>query len=136
MPILIGIALAIAVGVFATIVGFDRSRGFYPVVLIVIASYYELFAAMGGPISALWQEAVILAAFIAVAVIGMRTSQWLIVAGLLAHGGIDAVHGLFIENAGVPVWWPAFCAAYDVAAAAWLATGIMLQPRSAGDQAP
>jgi hypothetical protein len=30
----------------ATVVGFDRERAFYPTVMIVIASYYVLFAAM------------------------------------------------------------------------------------------
>ena len=37
VPILVGIALAILVGVFATGVGLDRDRAFYPVVTIVIA---------------------------------------------------------------------------------------------------
>jgi len=31
------------------------------------------------------------------------------------------VHGQLIADPGVPVWWPAFCASYDITAAAWLA---------------
>jgi len=35
----VGIILALAVSVFASFVGFDRDRAFYPVIMIVIASY-------------------------------------------------------------------------------------------------
>ena len=39
----------------------------------------------------------------------------------MAHGVMDTFHGNVIENTGVPAWWPAFCAAFDVGAAACLA---------------
>ena len=45
MEYLVGVGLALVVAVFGTLVGFDRHRAFYPTVLIVIASYYGLFAA-------------------------------------------------------------------------------------------
>ena len=45
---LIGVALAAAVAGLATVVGFDRDRSFGPTILIVVASYYVLFAVMGG----------------------------------------------------------------------------------------
>ena len=48
MPYVIGIVLSGGVAVFARYVGFDRDRAFYPTVMIVIASYYVLFAAMSG----------------------------------------------------------------------------------------
>lgn len=38
MAYLIGAALAAAVGLLATVVGFVRDRAFYPTVMIVIAS--------------------------------------------------------------------------------------------------
>ena len=44
MEYLIGVILTLAVAAFAAVVGFDRERAFYPTVLIVIASYYALFA--------------------------------------------------------------------------------------------
>ena len=47
MEYLVGLILSLAVVGFATIVGFDRERVFYPTVLIVIATYYVLFAVMG-----------------------------------------------------------------------------------------
>jgi hypothetical protein len=46
MPYVIGIVLSLGVASFARAVGFDRDRAFCPTVLMVIASYYVLFAAM------------------------------------------------------------------------------------------
>ena len=48
MALLVGALLAFAVALFATITRLDRDRAFYPTVTIVIASYYALFAVMGG----------------------------------------------------------------------------------------
>ena len=48
MPYLAGIVLALTVSGLANLVGLDRDRAFYPTVLVVIASYYVLFAVMGG----------------------------------------------------------------------------------------
>ena len=47
MEYLIGLILALAVAGSATAIGLDRERAFYPTVLMVIASYYVLFAVMG-----------------------------------------------------------------------------------------
>ena len=44
MEYLVGISLALAVSIGATLVGFDREHSFYPTVLIVIAFLYGLFA--------------------------------------------------------------------------------------------
>jgi hypothetical protein len=46
MAYVVGIVLSVGVALLARSVGFDRDRAFYPTVLIVIASYYVLFAAM------------------------------------------------------------------------------------------
>jgi hypothetical protein len=121
MEYVIGAALALGVGLFATAVGLDRGRAFYPTILIVVASYYGLFAAIAGPGPALGLEAAALAIFAVLAVIGFRTSLWLVAAALVAHGILDAVHGDLISNPGVPAWWPGFCMAYDVVAGTYLA---------------
>jgi hypothetical protein len=121
MAILVGALLAVAVGVFATVSGLDRDRAFYPTVAIVIAVLYLLFAALGGSPRALAVESLPAAAFIAAATFGFRSSLWIVVAALGAHGAFDLVHGALISNPGVPVWWPAFCLTYDAAAAAYLA---------------
>ena len=123
LPYVVGIVLSIGVAMFARWVGFDRDRAFYPTVLIVIASYYVLFAAMSGSIRTVVLESVVMTPFVIAAVAGFKGSAWIIVGGLAAHGIQDAGHGHIVTNAGVPTWWPAWCLAYDVGAAgafAWL----------------
>ena len=121
LPYVVGLVLSIGVALFARWVGLDRDRAFYPTVLIVIASYYVLFAAMIGSVETVLLESVVMAAFVIAAVAGFKGSAWIIVGGLAAHGVQDAVHGHIVANAGVPAWWPAWCLAYDVGAAAALA---------------
>lgn len=121
MAFLVGAVLALAVGLFATLLGLDRDRAYYPTVLIVIASYYGLFAVMSGSSVALALESIAILAFLAASIAGFRRSLWLVAAALAAHGLYDSVHDQLIANAGVPPWWPAFCLAFDVVAAAYLA---------------
>lgn len=121
MAILIGAFLAFAVGIFATRVGLDRDRSFYPTVTIVIASYYVLFAVIGGSNQILAIEALVGLCFLAAAVAGFRSSLWIVVAALAGHGIFDFTRGQMIVNPGVPIWWPPFCLTYDVTAAAYLA---------------
>ena len=121
MALLVGALLAAAVGLFATAVGLDRDRAFYPTVTIVIALYYALFAVMGASANALVLESAVGAVFIALAAFGFRSSLWVVVLALAAHGVFDLAHSRVISNPGVPAWWPAFCLTYDLAAAAYLA---------------
>jgi hypothetical protein len=121
MAYVIGILLALVVSVYATVLRLDRDRAFYPTVLIVIASYYVLFAVMFGSGRALVVESLVMGAFVLAASLGFRRSAWLVVAALAAHGVLDLFHGRLVANPGVPVWWPAFCLTYDLTAAAYLA---------------
>ena len=121
MSIAVGLVLALLVGGSATFFGLDRDRAMYPVVMIVIASYYALFAIMGGSIQALVIESAVAVAFLGLALAGFKSTLWLVVTALAAHGIFDLVHPYFYANPGVPAWWPSFCLAYDVAAAAYLA---------------
>lgn len=121
IPVLAGALLALAVGVFATVVRLDRDRAFYPTVMIVIAALYSLFAVLGGSTRAIMLEALIGAVFIAVTVVGFRSSLWLVAAALAGHGVFDFAHGAILSNPGVPAYWPAFCSTYDVVAAGYLA---------------
>lgn len=121
MPYVIGIILSVGVACFARFVGFDRDRAFYPTVLMVIASYYVLFAAMSGSVHTVLVESLVMTVFAIAAVVGFKSSAWIVVAALAGHGIFDAVHANVVENPGVPVWWPAFCLAYDLGAAAGLA---------------
>jgi hypothetical protein len=121
MAILVGAILALSVGLFATFVGLDRDRAFYPTVMIVIASYYALFAVMGGSVDVLLVESTVIVVFLGASIAGFRSSLWLVVAALAAHGLFDLVHGQLIANPGVPAWWPSFCLSYDLVAAGYLA---------------
>lgn len=120
MAPVVGAVLALAVGLFATVSGLDRDRAFYPTVAIVIASYYSLFAVMGASTRALMFESLIACAFLALAILGFRSSLWLVALALGAHGVFDLAHDAIVSNPGVPAWWPVFCLTYDVTAAAYL----------------
>ncbi len=121
MEYVVGVVLGLGVCGLGTVAGFERDRSFYPVMMIVIASYYALFAVLGGDEHALIAEVVIAIAFVCLAVIGFRTSLWIVAAAILGHAGLDLVHGHVVTNAGVPAWWPMFCASIDAFAALYLA---------------
>ena len=133
MEYLIGVVLALAVAGTASSVGFDRERAFYPVVLIVVASYYVLFAVMGAHGRIVIVESLVAAIFMVVAVIGFERNLWVVAAALVAHGGLDLVHHRLIENPGVPPWWPGFCLAFDVAAGSFLAVLLKIRGNRSAD---
>jgi hypothetical protein len=66
-------------------------------------------------------ESAVAGVFILLAVIGFKKSQWFLVVALAGHGVFDLMHHLLIDNPGVPDFWPGFCMAFDVVAAAYLA---------------
>jgi hypothetical protein len=131
MSLVIGAALAVTVGLFATWIGFDRDRAFYPTVMLVIASYYILFAVMGGSSRALLSEGLVLVPFLIASIAGFKRTQWAVVAGLAAHGVLDLLHPHLLSNPGVPIWWPNFCLAYDGVAACYLALLLLWGSRGA-----
>ncbi len=122
-----GVIFAVVICPFATIVGFDKERGFYPIVLIVIEGYYLLFATMAKSTSALLAEPAPMFFFAAAAVLGFRRSPWIAVAGLVLHGVFDSFRHGVITNPGVPPWWPGFCLSIDLAMAVYLAVLILVR---------
>lgn len=132
MEYLIGVGLAGVVCAFGKVVGFDRDRAFYSMMALVVATYYILFAVLGGSTEALLLEMLVAGLFLAMAVVGFRRNLWWVVVALAGHGVFDMVHHLVIENRGVPVYWPGFCAAYDVVAGGILAVMLMLRVIQAG----
>jgi hypothetical protein len=128
MEYLIGVVASLGVAAFAAAVGFDRDRSFYPTVMIVIGSYYILFAVMGASRNTLLIEILVACGFAAVAVLGYRKSAWFVVAALVGHGIFDYFHHFAIDNPGVPRWWPGWCLAYDVVFGACLAAQLMRHP--------
>lgn len=121
MAYLIGLILALTVSILARLVGLDRDRAFYPTLMVVIASYYGLFAIMGGSIQVLTIESVVMIGFLLISILGFKLNLWILVGALVAHGVFDFVHDYLISNPGVPAWWPMFCLTYDIAAAGYLA---------------
>jgi hypothetical protein len=125
MEYLIGLFLSLAVAGFAIIIGLDRERAFYPTVLIVIASYYVLFAAVAASGRTLVIEIAVASGFLLLATIGYKRSLWLVAIALVGHGVFDTVHHLLIENPGVPRWWPGFCLVFDVILGGLLAVRLL-----------
>lgn len=121
MEYIVGIVLALTTTILASIIRFDRDRAFYPTLMIVIASYYGLFAVIGGSFQALIIESIIILVFLLFSIIGFKRNLWIIVVALFAHGIFDFFHSYLISNPGVPQWWSMFCLTYDIAAAAYLA---------------
>ena len=125
MELVAGITLALFVSASARTTGFDREKGFYPVILIIIASYYGLFALMAGSAYIFSLETLAMILCIAAALAGFRGSLWLVVTALVGHGVFDLIHANLIANPWVPKWWPRFCLGYDFITAACLAWLLM-----------
>ena len=134
MEYLIGVLLAAATVALAVLIGFDRDRAFYPTLVIVIATYYILFAAMGAGGRTLVAESVAATVFLLAAALGYRKSAWLVAAALAGHGIFDFFHHLIISDPGVPAWWPGFCMTYDVTLAVWVMARLARKEKKATDQ--
>lgn len=120
IAVVVGVLLAVGIAALGKFTRFDEERSFYSTVLIIIASYYVLFAVLGGSGHALVWELVIAVAFSAVAIVGALFLPTLVGTGIIAHGLFDLVHDVVIENSGVPTWWPSFCASIDVLLGLWV----------------
>ena len=121
MALLVGTVLALAVGIFATALGLDRDRAFYPTVAIVVAAYYALFAVMGGSHEALVIESLVGVAFVVAAATGFKSSLWIVAGGGPGHGIFGVARGGAPPNPGGPAGGAPVFLAYDVTAAAYLA---------------
>lgn len=127
MTVTIGITMAMVICLAARFIGLDRDRAFYPLLLMAIASYDLVFAALTGGTDTIVAESLLASIFIAMAVIGFRKWPVWVLVGLIGHALADLVHPHVIDNPGIPNWWPGFCAGFDAAAA--LALGGCLYAR-------
>jgi hypothetical protein len=114
IPVVIGLLLAVGIAALARFTRFDEDRSFYSTILVIIASYYVLFAVLGGSRHALGWELVIAVVFSTVAIIGALVLPALVGIGIIA-------------NSGLPTWWPSFCGSVDVLLGLW----VLLSTRSA-----
>lgn len=120
MPVVIGVLSAVAIAALARFTRFDRDRSFYATVLVIIPTYYIVFAVMGGSSQALVWELAAAVAFSTVAIVGALHLPLLVGVGIVAHGLFDLVHYMMIQDAGVPDWWPGFCGSLDVVLGLWV----------------
>lgn len=129
MEFIVGVALALLVCGAAAWLGMDRDRVFYPAVLIVVATYYILFAVIDGGQDVLLSELAIAMPFIGLAVVGFKRNLWLVVGALAGLGVMDYFHDALVHNTGVPQGWPGFCLTFDVTAAALVGCLLLLRAR-------
>lgn len=134
MEYLVGVILGVVVAGFAKVIGFDRDRSFYPTVMIVIASYYALFALMGASHhSTLEIEIAVGLVFVGFAALGFKKNMWLVAAAIAGHGFFDFfVHDALVTNPGMPIWWPGFCGTIDIVLGGWLAVCLWKTPKPDG----
>ncbi|MGY1733271.1 hypothetical protein ACI798_17320 [Geodermatophilus sp. SYSU D01045] len=96
----------------------------YALGIALIAAVYIGFSVADGRGRVIAVETVVAGVFVVVAAAGVTGSAWLLVAGLAGHGLKD----LWQQRTGFVAntrWWPPFCAAVDVVAAALIAVGIV-----------
>jgi len=128
MEYLVGVLLSLAVAGSTTMLGLTRDRAFYPTVLIVVASYYVLFAVMGGSGRPLIIEIALASGFLLLAGVGFRINLWFAVGGLVGHAVFDSIHHLVVGNPGVPNFWPGFCLSFDGIFGGWLGVYLVRHP--------
>jgi hypothetical protein len=117
-----GVAAAVGTALAFRLVGFDRDRSTWPLVLIAIALSYVALAAGAGATLSMGLEVVLALPFIAAAVAAFHHHHRLILAGaLIAHGALDLAHHDLLDHPGVPAPYPWLCLGYDLTLAAWIA---------------
>ncbi len=113
-PPVIGSSLGVAIFLLARMTGFASDRSFYPTVMVIIASYYVLFATMAANHAGLVEELVVAITFSAPALAGYYRGARIAAATIFAHGIYDPAHGGLGAGHGAPEWWPVFYAAIDI----------------------
>ncbi|MGB5820320.1 MAG: hypothetical protein WBG90_12610 [Saonia sp.] len=120
MDLIFGTLLG-ALTILATkFMGFDRDRSFYPLLLIVIALYYVLFAFQSNAKDEILFEVFIAIVFCALAVWGHHKGLKIVAFGLVLHGIYDLFQGDILFSTTPPQWWPLFCLGFDLTLGIWL----------------
>ena len=120
VELIIGILLGIFIVLFAKKTGFDKDRSFYPLVLIVIAFYYVLFAFQANNLNEILFETGIAFLFTFIAILGHHRSLKIVGIALILHGIYDLFQGNIVLSTNPPQWWPLFCLGIDVTLGIWL----------------
>lgn len=119
---LIGVAVGVLTILFARVV--RGQHWVYALGLLTLPSLYASFALRVGDQAVGIMEMVygipFLLAGLVFVFVSLRQSAMAVGAFWILHGLFDLVHGRFINNAGVPAWYPVFCFAVDVVVGAYL----------------
>ena len=120
-----GVASAVVVVLLFRAWGLEKTKWAYPVLLAEFPVNYWIFAIWGSDSAALLREIAVSLAFLAVAYIACRVKSFvsllLLAFGYATHAAYDLSHNFIFTNAGVPTWWPEFCASVDVLIGAYIA---------------
>lgn len=111
-PALIGGTLAALSGGALWRLSLLHRPGIIGLIVIAVAGFWPLFAVASGDDGELVLHLAIFAAFGATALYSHRLGLTGLALVLIAHGVLDA--GLHTTGHPGPLWWPAFCAGYDV----------------------
>jgi hypothetical protein len=87
----------------------------HALLLAAIAWVYVGFALLDGRQGNVALEGFVAFAFLALALLSLIYSPYLIAAGFVAHGLWDLIHHSRAVTTSVPTWYPRFCAMYDFA---------------------
>jgi hypothetical protein len=87
----------------------------HALLLAAIAWIYVGFALLDGRQGNVALEGFVAFAFLALALLSLIYSPYLIAAGFVAHGLWDLIHHSRGVTTSVPTWYPRFCAMYDFA---------------------
>ena len=120
VELIAGIVLVIALIWVARSTAFEMDRSFYPVLLIVIALYYVLFAFQTFHVGSILFEVFVAILFSGLAIWGNHRSLIIVGFALIFHGIYDLLHGLVPFSTNTPEWWPLFCFGEDVVHGLWL----------------
>lgn len=130
LPALIGGVLAALTAVGLLKLGLLHRAGIIGLIVIAVAGFWPVFAVAAQDDAALVLHLSIFAAFGATALVSHRIGLAGLAMVLIAHGVLDGI--LHTTGHPGPVWWPAFCAGYDVVLGAAL---LIFLKSNAGDTA-
>lgn len=128
--IFVGILSGFVIISAGKITRFEKDASFYPLILIVIALLYVLFAQMDQGLFVILAETGVALLFVAMAIAGHKINDWWTIIGFASHGLYDFFHPALLNNAGVPDWWPGFCLGIDEVIAGYLLFKVMKKSRN------
>lgn len=124
LQLLIGV---VACGVFIILarrLSWEQELRLYAQALVIAALIYVGFAAREVTFGWMALELTGLAMFTLAAVLGVKTSTWMLALGWGVHAAWDVMLHKLTDVAFVPHWYPAVCVGFDLLLAAYIAVQI------------